>query len=511
MKRISGILLAISSLPSKYGIGCFDSAAYRFVDWLCAAGQSCWQILPLGPTGCGDSPYQSFSAFAGNPYFISLEELIDDGLLAEKECSAELTEDGAAIDYSALYRGRLLLLRKAFSRIDKSEQKRIAEFTEQELWLSEYALFMAVKRHFSGSPLSDWDDDIRLRKPAALARYEMLLSEEVRFHEFLQYRFFTQWHSLKKYANERGISIIGDIPIYVSADSVEMWTSPQLFQLDRNNVPAAVAGCPPDGFAADGQLWGNPLYDWEYHRKSGFVWWIERLAHCFRLYDVVRIDHFRGFDEYYSIPYGEKTARNGCWKKAYGSELFCAVKEKLGTRDIIAEDLGFVTDTVRQLVRECGFPNMKVLEFAFDSRDSSGSDHLPHNYADNCVAYTGTHDNQTIASWYHTISDKERLMARQYLCDHCTPDEKLHLSFIALIMRSRAERCIIPMQDWLGLTDEARMNVPSTIGGNWTWRLRTTELSDELSMEISQMTRIYDRHPLNFQTQTAIIDNERKT
>ncbi len=511
MKRVSGILLAISSLPSEYGIGCFDSAAYRFVDWLCAAGQSCWQILPLGPTGCGDSPYQSFSSFAGNPYFISLEELVSDGLLTKKECSAELAEDGAAIDYGALYKNRLPLLRKAFARSDSSEQKRIAEFTAQEHWLSEYALFMAVKQHFGGSPLQEWDDDIRLRKPEALARYGKLLSDEVRFHEFLQYRFFSQWHRLKKYANERGISIIGDIPIYVSADSVEMWTSPQLFQLDRNNVPAAVAGCPPDGFAVDGQLWGNPLYDWEYHRKSGFAWWIERLAHCFRLYDVVRIDHFRGFDEYYSIPYGEKTARNGCWKKAYGSELFRAVKEKLGSRDIIAEDLGFVTDTVRQLVRECGFPNMKVLEFAFDSRDSSGSDHLPHNYADNCVAYTGTHDNQTIASWYSTISDKERQAARQYLCDHCTPDEKLHLSFIALIMRSRAERCIIPMQDWLGLTDKARMNVPSTIGGNWSWRLRTTDLSDELSKEISQMTKIYDRHPLNFQPQTAIIDNERKT
>ncbi len=496
MKRASGILLAVSSLPSRYGIGCFDSAAYRFVDWLHAAGQSYWQILPLGPTGCGDSPYQSFSAYAGNPYFISLEDLIADGLLTEAECADSITADGSPVDYGSLYRKRLPLLGKAFSRIDDTEKKLIDELSEAEQWLGDYALFMAVKQHFGGRPLSEWDDDIRLRDPTSLRRYSEQLQEDVLFHKFLQRRFFSQWERLKRYANDRGISIIGDIPIYVSADSVEVWMSPELFQLDENRLPTAVAGCPPDGFSADGQLWGNPLYDWEHHRRSGFEWWTERLAHCFRLYDTVRIDHFRGFDEYYSIPYGAADARGGSWQKVYGSELFNAVRTKLGERHIIAEDLGFVTESVRELVRECGFPNMKVLEFAFDSRDSSGGEHLPHNYDENCVAYTGTHDNQTLVSWYRTISEAEQKAVRRYLCDLATPDEQLHLSLIALIMRSRAELCIIPMQDWLGLDDKARMNIPSTVGGNWRWRLKNADMSEKSGKMIAEMTRIYGRNGL---------------
>lgn len=510
MKRESGILLAVSCLPSRFGIGCFDRAAYSFVDWLQAAGQSCWQILPLGPTGCGDSPYQSFSAYAGNPYFISLDELISDGLLTEAECADSVTADGSPVDYGSLYRKRLPLLRKAFSRTDAAERALIAEFSAKEQWLEGYSLFMAVKEHFGGRALSEWDEDIRRREPQAVARYAEMLADDMLFHQFLQYRFYSQWIRLKRYANERGISIIGDIPIYVSADSAEMWEHPELFRLNEDGVPTAVAGCPPDGFSADGQLWGNPLYDWEYHRKSGFLWWTDRLKHCFRLYDIVRIDHFRGFDEYYSIPYGESTAKNGSWKKAYGRELFLAARERLGERRIIAEDLGFVTDSVRELVRECGFPNMKVLEFAFDSRESSGSEHLPHRYSGNCVAYTGTHDNQTIASWYSTISDEERQAVRRYLCDFSTPDSQLHLSLIALIMRSSAELCVIPMQDWFGLTDEARMNTPSTIGGNWRWRMRSSDMSEKMSRKIAEMTRIYDRHHLNFSCKRDIINNERK-
>ena len=495
MDRSAGVLLPISSLPSRYGIGCFDESAYRFVDFLKSAGQSCWQILPLGPTSYGDSPYQSFSAFAGNPYFIDLSELIKDGLLTEKECSsADMESTPESIDYNKLYKERFRLLKKAYQNSEKRYDEEIAKFAASEPWLSDYALFMALKEHFGGASFTEWDRDIRMREPDPITRYTEKLTDGIGFHLFLQYHFFRQWRKLKSYANKNGIRIIGDIPIYVAADSADVWSAPELFQLDKNRLPTAVAGCPPDGFAADGQLWGNPLYDWEHHRKTGFRWWTERLAHCFRLYDIVRIDHFRGFDEYYSIPYGEKTAKNGEWKKGVGMELFRAVEAAIGKHDIIAEDLGFMTESVKKLVQDSGFPNMKVLEFAFDSRDTgSGSEHLPHNYGENCVAYTGTHDNQTIASWYRTILPQERVQARDYLCDHHTPDAQLNRSFISLIMRSRAKLCVIPMQDWLGLTDESRMNTPSTLGGNWKWRLKNEQLTEKLCADMLAITRMYGR------------------
>ncbi len=495
MKRASGVLLPVSSLPSRYGIGDLGSGAYRFVDWLKSCGQSYWQLLPLGVTGYGDSPYQSFSAFAGNPYFISLEQLVSGGLLEPTECENSLTDEDSPVDYGRLYARRYPLLKKAFGRIGTAHLKEISEFEQHNPWLEDYSLFMALKEHFGGAAFWQWEEDIRLRKREAVEQYTLALSEQIQFHKFLQYCFFRQWQALRSYAHSCGIRIIGDIPIYVASDSVEVWSSPQLFQLDEGGCPIAVAGCPPDGFAAEGQLWGNPLYNWEQHRSTGFSWWISRLAHCFELYDVVRIDHFRGFDEYYSISFGEPTAKNGEWKKAYGSELFAAVKSTLGSREIIAEDLGFVTESVWQLVRECGFPNMKVLEFAFDSRDSSGSEHLPHRYAENCVAYTGTHDNQTIASWYSTITAGERQAVREYLCDFHTPESELHLSLISLIMRSRADLCVIPMQDWLGLTDKARVNTPSTLGGNWQWRMKNSDMSDLLSKSMMKMTRMYDRTP----------------
>lgn len=497
MKRSAGILLPISALPSRYGIGCFDESAYRFVDFLKAAGQSCWQILPLGPTSYGDSPYQSFSAFAGNPYFISLDELKKDGSLTENDCRSSDTGNAAdSVDYERLYKERLRLLRTAYKNSGKRYDREIAQFAEKNKWISDYALFMALKDRFGGAAFTEWDKDIRLREPAAMVQYTTELAEDIRYYEFLQYHFFSQWTRLKAYANKNGVSIIGDIPIYVAADSAEVWASPELFQLDSSGLPTAVAGCPPDGFSADGQLWGNPLYDWDMHRKTGFCWWIARLSHCFMLYDVVRIDHFRGFDEYYSIPYGEKTAKNGIWKKGAGIELFKAVKAALGERDIIAEDLGFMTDSVKKLVRESGFPNMKVLEFAFDCRDTgSNGEHLPHNYGENCVAYTGTHDNQTITSWYRTITPSERAQARAYLCDDHTPDDELYKSFISLIMRSRASLCIIPMQDWLGLSDKSRMNTPSTLGGNWKWRVRTEQLSGSLCDDIRTVTKLYGRAP----------------
>ncbi len=492
MQRSAGILLPISSLPSKYGIGCFDKAAYAFVDFLKEAGQSCWQILPLGHTSYGDSPYQSFSTFAGNPYFISLDALCEEQLLTQEECKTAALPDTDSIDYSGLYEARYALLRKAYNRMEHGNA--IPAFAASQPWLRDYALFMALKDHFGGVSWEHWDEDIRLRKEDALEQWSEQLAEEMGFYQFLQYQFFRQWNKLKAYANASGIRIIGDIPIYVAFDSADAWANPNLFQLDETGLPKAVAGCPPDGFAADGQLWGNPLYDWDYHKKTGFKWWIERLRQCFAMYDVVRIDHFRGFDEYYAIPYGDKTAKNGHWEQGPGMDLFRAVEAALGKREVIAEDLGFMTDSVRQLVRDSGFPNMKVLEFAFDSRDTgSRNDYLPHNYDENCVAYTGTHDNQTIAAWFQTITDEERSLAREYLCDAYTPEEKLHRVFISLIMRSRAKLCIIPMQDWLGLDDRSRINVPSTVGTNWKWRLLPTDLSDTLQEEIRKATQIYGR------------------
>lgn len=492
MKRSAGILLPISSLPSKYGIGCFDKAAYAFVDFLKDAGQTCWQILPLGQTSYGDSPYQSFSTFAGNPYFISLDALCDEQLLTKEECEAVALPDTDYIDYSRLYETRYSLLRKAYSRMENDNA--VSEFTASQPWLEDYALFMALKDHFGGISWDNWTEDIRLRKEEALKHWKERLAKEIGFYQFLQYQFFRQWNNLKAYANANGIRIIGDIPIYVAFDSADAWANPELFQLDEMGLPKAVAGCPPDGFAADGQLWGNPLYDWEYHKGTGFKWWIERLRQCFAMYDVVRIDHFRGFDEYYAIPYGDKTAKNGHWEQGPGMELFHSVEAALGKREVIAEDLGFMTDSVRQLVKDSGFPNMKVLEFAFDSRDTgSRNDYLPHNYNENCVAYTGTHDNQTITAWFQTITDEERSMAREYLCDEFTPDKKLHKVFISLIMRSRAKLCIIPMQDWLGLDDKSRINVPSTVGTNWKWRLLPTYLTDTLKEEIFKTTQIYGR------------------
>lgn len=495
MKRSAGILLPVFSLPSPYGIGCFDESAYRFVDWLSRAGQSYWQILPLGPTGYGDSPYQSFSTFAGNPYFISLEALIREGLLTKAECeSADLQSAADRVDYRKLYDNRYPLLRKAYERSNIAENPDYSAFCAENGWLEDYALFMALKDAHGGAAWSEWEEELRLREPAAIERSKTTLADEIGFYKFLQYHFYRQWNRLRQYANRKGIKIIGDLPIYVALDSADTWASPELFQLDRTHRPIAVAGCPPDGFSADGQLWGNPLYDWEKHRASGYRWWIDRLAHSFRLCDVVRIDHFRGFDEYYAIPYVDKTAKGGRWERGPGIELFRAVEHALGKRAVIAEDLGFMTDSVRRLVAQSSFPNMKVLEFAFDRRDTgSQSDHLPHNYPKNCVAYTGTHDNQTLASWFGTITDAERQMARDYLCDHHTPDSLLGRSLIALLMRSGASLCIIPMQDHLGLDDRSRTNTPSTLGGNWQWRMTAQSIDDALADEICRMTKRFGR------------------
>ncbi|WP_302326439.1 4-alpha-glucanotransferase [Enterocloster lavalensis] len=496
MRRESGILLSVASLPSRYGIGCFSKEAYEFVDQLKAAGQSYWQILPLGPTSYGDSPYQSFSTFAGNPYYISLEDLIDEGLLTREECeAADLGDDAGLVDYEKLYENRFPLLRKAYERSGAGNDPEFLRFkAENAWWLDDYALYMAVKARFDQAAWTQWAKDIRLRWQNALDYYRRELYFDIEFHQYLQYLFMSQWNRLKAYANSRGIRIVGDIPIYVALDSADTWASPELFQLDENNAPQAVAGCPPDGFSETGQLWGNPLYRWDYHRQTGYGWWIKRLSYCYRLYDVVRIDHFRGFDQYFSIPAGAENAVGGHWEQGPGIELFRRVKEALGDKEIIAEDLGYVTDSVRRLVAETGYPGMKVLEFAFDSRDSGcASDYLPHNYPENCVAYTGTHDNETIAGWFESIKPEEQKLARDYLCDHYTPVEELHLPFISLVMRSQARMCIIPLQDYLGLGNDCRINTPSTVGENWRWRLVPGQMSEAVTEEIGMVTRRYGR------------------
>ena len=495
MKRSAGILLAVSSLPSNYGIGCFDACAYQFVDFLRQAGQRYWQILPIGPTGYGDSPYQTFSAFAGNPYFISLDALIEEGLLKKAECDAiDWGADSRYVNYATLYRNRFPLLKRACARSRHRTDPAFEQFCTEQAWLADYALFMAIKDKCGGASWQAWAEPLRRRQPDALSQMRVELAEDIAFYQFLQYTVFRQWAGLRAYANANGVRLIGDIPIYVALDSADAWANPELFQFDAELRPLAVAGCPPDGFSAGGQRWGNPLYDWPQHAASGYGWWIARLAHCAALYDVVRIDHFRGFDAYYAIPYSEETARNGHWERGPGIALFHAAEKALGKQAVIAEDLGFMTDSVRQLVADSGFPNMKVLEFAFDARDGGGgNDYLPHNYGENCVAYTGTHDNQTLASWLETICEEERQAVREYLCDYHSPDEALCAGLIGLILRSCANLCIVPMQDWLGLRDEARMNTPSTLGQNWTWRMTGAQMSDEQARRIERMTARFGR------------------
>ena len=505
MKRTAGILMPITSLPGKYGIGCFSEEAYKFVDWLQATGQTYWQILPIHPTSYGDSPYQSFSTFAGNPYFIDLDVLVAEGVLKQKECdSMDFGVDETDIDYEAQYNSRYTLLRKAYERSNISENADYQSFiSENEWWLSDYALFMALKNFFGGECWYEWPEDIRLRYGYSMDYYRRELYYDIEFQMYLQFKFFEQYWKLKQYANEKNIGIIGDIPVYVAMDSADTWAHPELFQLDENNVPYAVAGCPPDGFSATGQLWGNPLYRWEYHRETGYQWWLSRLWYVFRLYDVTRIDHFRGFDEYFSIPYGADSAVDGHWEKGPGIDLFRCVEQNLGWHEVIAEDLGYVTDSVRQLVKDSGFPGMKVLEFAFDSRDSgSANDYLPHNYPENSVVYTGTHDNETLNGWFKSITKEEQQMARDYLCDQRTPQKLLHQSFIALAMRSAARMCIIPLQDYLGLDNSCRINTPSTIGINWRWRVKKEQLTEELQQGILATTMRYGRMNWNNYNET---------
>jgi len=468
--------------------------AYKFVDFLVAGGQSCWQLLPVGPTGYGDSPYQPFSSFAGNPYFIDLETLAEWGFLKPDEYqTVDWGDDPSSVDYRRLYENRFSVLRLACSRLGRGDRFELARSLLKPAWLEDYALFMALKDKFGGASWFTWPEDLRLRKPAALAAAKKELATEVQFWKTVQYLFFNQWWNLKEYANQKGVSIIGDLPIYISGDSADVWANPEQFQLDENGLPTEVAGCPPDGFSADGQLWGNPLFDWERMKEDGYAWWLRRVAFQFKLYDTLRIDHFRGFDSYYAIPYGESTARNGRWRPGPGIGFFEAVNAALGEKDIIAEDLGFLTPSVRELLRESGYPGMKVLEFAFDSRDAAGSDYLPHRYTPHCVAYAGTHDNDTIQGWMASAPAEDVAYAKAYL--RLNPQEGYHWGMMRSIWASSADLAVIQFQDLLGLGSEARMNTPSTLGDNWRWRALPGTFDGALARRLRREMEVYQRLP----------------
>lgn len=489
--RRSGILLPVSSIPSEYGIGAFSKEAYEFVDFLEKAGQKLWQILPLGPTGYGDSPYQSFSTFAGNPYFIDLEAFIERGWLSEEECQAEdFGGSKAYVDYEKIYFNKNKLLRKAYENSGISSCQEFKQFCQENAyWLDDFSLYMAIKETMEGKSWIEWEKNAKTRDPKTMEKYRKELAGEMEYYSFLQYFFSMQWGELKAYANKKGIQIVGDIPIYVALDGADAWANPELFQLDEDCTPLAVAGCPPDAFSATGQLWGNPLYRWDYHKETGYDWWMKRIAYCYKLYDIVRIDHFRGFEAYYSIPYGDKTAENGHWEKGPDYDFFRVMKEKLGKKAVIAEDLGFLTKEVYKMVAKTRYPGMKVLQFAFEG--GKDSEYLPHNYEKNCVVYTGTHDNQTNVGWVEELSRKDKAFVKKYL--HVKKYSDIPGALVHAAMASVADTAIIPIQDWLELGAEARMNMPSTLGNNWKWRLVKGQLTDELAERIREMTETYFR------------------
>ena len=492
--RASGILMHISSLPSPYGIGTFGKEAYAFADFLSAAGQKYWQILPLGPTGYGDSPYQTASAFAGNPYFIDLDMLIADGLLlAEEVKSADWGDDAQRVDYGKLYRNRGALLRRAYERGWARDREAVDAFREDNVsWLESYALFMALKARFDMKPWTEWDDEkLRLRTdPAALSKAAEELSDEIDSCVYTQYLFFRQWNALREYIRGKGISIIGDVPIYVPLDSADVWAAREQFQLDAEGRPTEVAGVPPDYFTEDGQLWGNPLYDWEGMQKDSYAWWIERLRAAARLYDVVRIDHFRGLESYWAVPYGDPTARYGHWVPGPGKDFVSAVKNAFPTLHIIAEDLGVMTDEVIELREFSGFPGMKILQFAFDP--SGESEYLPHRQPENCICYIGTHDNDTLAQWLENTSTESLDFAREYL--GLNRREGYAMGILRGGMGAPAELFIAQMQDWLGLGDGSRMNEPGLLGGgNWCWRMKKGAIKPALTKKIRRMTKLYGR------------------
>lgn len=495
LKRYSGILLPVSALPSPYGIGTLGEEARKWIDMLRKAGQHYWQVLPLGPTSYGDSPYQSFSAFAGNPYYIDLDMLVQEGLVPREyvECFT-WCDDSSYVAYDKLYQSRFPVLRAAWAGSGYRTQASYQEFCrDNAYWLEDYALFMACKQHFGGKNWMDWEEGIRLRTPEALREYRKKLEREIDFWYFIQYVFFSQWRQLKAYAKQREIEIIGDIPIYAALDSADVWAHPELFQMDQEKKPVNVAGCPPDLFSEDGQLWGNPLYDWEYHEKTGFDWWKKRMKATSRLYDVIRIDHFIGIVRYYSIPYGDTDARGGWYTPGPGMKLIDAIHSVVPETKLIAEDLGVLTDEVKKVLKETGLPGMKVLEFAFGS--GSDNEYLPHNYTStNSVIYVGTHDNETAAGFLTGLSEEGRKEVLEYLgLDETVSLEGAVQAMIRLAMSSIAETAIIQAQDILSLGNEARMNFPSTTGSNWKWRLRLGQLTESELEWFSRCARLYRR------------------
>lgn len=494
MERGSGILMHISSLPSPYGIGTFGDAAYEFADFLERAGQKYWQILPLSPTGFGDSPYQSCSAFAGNPYFIDFDRLSSSGKLSpEIYKNIDWGDDCGCVDYEKIYNNRSLVLRAAYLADRDDIRQQLDKFrAEEAYWLDDYALYTALKAENGLHPYWEWDEELVRCQPDTLSKARERLAEEIDFCVYVQYRFFEQWNELKAYANSKGIKIIGDIPIYVAEDSADAWRHSEILCLDEDKRPIMVAGCPPDYFSPKGQLWGNPLYDWDNLKSSGFDWWIKRIQAQLRLYDLVRIDHFRGFSAYWAIPFGDEDAVDGRWISAPGKEFFDALKKALGEElPIIAEDLGILDDKVGELMEYTGFPGMKVLQFAFDP--SAASDYLPHKYNKNCAAYIGTHDNDTLLGWYLREDDEVRQFAAEYL--RLSDDtNNINKGFTAALMASVADVTVFTMQDVLGLGTEARMNVPSSTGSNWQWRLADRGVySDGTAEYLARLARLYGR------------------
>lgn len=499
MKRSAGVLLSVTSLPSPYGIGCFSKEAYDFVDWLVEARQTYWQILPLGPTAygeSGDSPYQAYSAFAGNPYLIDLTPFLEKGYFSKEDLKErEMTSKDGRVDYEKLHLYRYQLLRMAYEKSMIHQDGAYQKFIQENAWwLDDYALFMALHNFFKDVPWSNWPEDIRLRYGYALDYYRKELYFDIEFQKFLQYEFFSQWHALKQYANKKGIQIVGDMPIYVSLDSSDVWAHPELFQLNEDLSLKAIAGCPPDMFSATGQIWGNPLYNWDYHKSTNYQWWTSRVWSNFQLFDVCRIDHFRGFDEYYSIPADSDTAINGHWEKGPAMDLFQSIENALGKKQFIAEDLGHQTDGLRQLVKDSGYPNMKVFQFGFDPKDLGATNaYLVHNYHENCWAYTGTHDNDTTKGWYLSLTKEERQLVLDYLDKKSIDEKDIAWTMIRCIFQSHASVCIVPMQDYLSLNSDGRMNLPATKSGNWGWRMKKDATTKTLAQEMKKVALIYGR------------------